>query len=409
MYILHIINLPDPSCKYCTRPTRKRTHDSLQTAEKVKSSIMSTNILKNSEHKLYKRWTFGTLSVMAAAFILTAFITVYRDPFFHYHAPLPEYNYPQKVYPDNNERYLNDGISRNFSYDGIITGTSMTENFKTSEADELFDANFIKVSYAGAKYKEINDNLKRAYEEDKEIKYIIRGLDCNDLILDKDAMDETFDYPTYLYNNNPFDDVSYVLNKSVLFEETLQVTKAKDGNGSSVHFDTYGNWYTFYETKFGAPYVLATYQLRKDQTSPIPLTEEEKQILSENLRQNVTELAAAHPETAFYLFFPPYSICYWDLLNNTGQIDRHMEAEKLAIEELLQYPNIKLYSFFDDFELVCNLDHYKDYLHYGESINSLILKRIKKEENLLTQDNYKQYLKKIEDFYHSYDYDSLHP
>lgn len=369
---------------------------------------MSTNMSENPENKLYKRWTVGTLFAIAAAFILTASITVYKDPFFHYHAPLSEYNYPQKEYPDNNERYLNDGISRNFSYDGIITGTSMTENFKASEADALFDARFIKVSYAGAKYKEINDNLKRAYQANKEIKYIIRGLDYNDLIVDKDAYDKTFDYPFYLYNDNPFDDVRYVLNKSVLFEETTQVIKVKSGKGSSVNFDTYANWNTFYKTKFGAKYVLATYQLQKTPSPQKALPEKDRQTLSENLRQNVTELAAEHPETTFYLFFPPYSICYWDLLNNTGQIDLHIETEKLAIEELLQYPNIKLYSFSDDFELVCNLDHYKDYLHYGEWINSILLERMKNEEYLLTPDNYNEYLQKIQDFYRSYDYNSLH-
>ena len=369
---------------------------------------MSINMPENSENKLYKRWTLGTLLAIAAAFILTASLTVYRDPFFHYHAPLPGYRYPQKEFPDNMERYLNDGITRNFSYDSIITGTSVTENFKVSEADELFDSHFIKVSFAGAKYKVINDNLRRAYQSGKEIRYIIRSLDYNDLILDKDACDETVSYPTYLYNNNPFDDISYVLNKSVLFEETMEVVKAKDGTGSSINFDTYGNWHTYYSSQFGAPYVLASYQLRKTPTPQTPLTEEEKQMVSENLRQNVTELAAKHPETTFYLFFPPYSICYWDLLNNTGRMERHFEAEKLAVEELLKYPNIKLYSFSDDFDLVCNLDHYRDYIHYGEEVNSRMLEWMKEDRHLLTRDNYEEYLRKVQDFYRSYDYESLH-
>lgn len=38
---------------------------------------------------------------------------------------------------------------RNFEYDAIIIGTSMTENFKTSEADALFAASFIKVPFSG--------------------------------------------------------------------------------------------------------------------------------------------------------------------------------------------------------------------------------------------------------------------
>lgn len=345
---------------------------------------------------------------MAVAFILTASLTIYRDPFFHYHAPLPAYHYPQKEYPANNERYLNDGISRNFSYDGIITGTSMTENIKASEADRLFDARFIKVPYAGAKYKEINDNLIRAFQADREIKYIIRALDYNDLVVYKDAYDETFRYPYYLYNDNPFDDVRYVLNKSVLLNETMSVVKAPDGMGSAVNFDTYANWNSYYSAKFGARYVLATYRLRKEDRPPRSLTQEERQMLLDNLRQNVTLLADEHPETDFYLYFPPYSICYWDILHNQGETDWRLEAEQLAIEELLKHPNIRLYSFCDNFELVCNLDHYKDYLHYSEQVNTWILENLKGEEYLLTEDNYLEYLEKIRDFYHSYDYDALH-
>ena len=93
--------------------------------------------------------------------------------------PLKKYEYPI-----NNERYQNDGITRNFEYDGIITGTSMTENFKTTEADSIFHASFIKVPFSGGWYKEINDNLKRAYDSGKSVKYIIRCLDYSLLIVD---------------------------------------------------------------------------------------------------------------------------------------------------------------------------------------------------------------------------------
>ena len=69
----------------------------------------------------------GTLAVLAVC----AAATIYIDPFFHYHAPLQEYQYPI-----NEERYQNDGIVKHFEYDALITGSSMCENFKTTEFDE---------------------------------------------------------------------------------------------------------------------------------------------------------------------------------------------------------------------------------------------------------------------------------
>lgn len=131
-------------------------------------------------------------------------------------------------------------------------------------------------------------------------------------------------------------------------------------------------------------------------------------MVTENIRQNVTALADEHPETTFYIFFPPYSICYWDMTNNDGTLNKIISAERLAIKELLKCPNIKLYSFCNNFELVCNLDNYKDYVHYGEWINSQILEWIHEGEYLLTEDNYIEYIKTKRKFYNSYDYHSLH-
>lgn len=175
---------------------------------------------EETEERKYKIWIISTLFFSISAFIMFATITIYIDPLFHYHKPLEKYKYPI-----NNERYQNDGITKNFEYESIITGTSMTENFKKSEADKIFGSDFIKVPFAGGHYKEINDNLKRAYNSGKNIKYIIRCLDYSHLVEGKDTYREDIEYPFYLYNSNLFDDVNYVLNKSILFEQTLGVIK----------------------------------------------------------------------------------------------------------------------------------------------------------------------------------------
>lgn len=53
----------------------------------------------------------------------------------------------------------------------------MTENFKTSEMNEIFGVNSIKVPYSGATYKELNDNLIIALENNPNLKTIVRCLD----------------------------------------------------------------------------------------------------------------------------------------------------------------------------------------------------------------------------------------
>lgn len=349
----------------------------------------------------YKIWIIITLVFTIIVFILFASIIIYIDPLFHYHKPLNKYKYPI-----NNERYQNDGITRNFEYESIITGTSMTENFKKSEADRIFGSDFIKVPFSGGHYKEINENLKRAYALGKNIKYVIRCIDYSLLIEDKNTYREDAEYPFYLYNNNLFDDVEYVLNKSILFEQTRGVIKHTKSGLETTNFDDYANWNRYYT--FGKETVLDTYTLNETASHVRVFSEDERRMVLGNVKQNVTSLASEHPETTFYYFFPPYSICYWDVLKNNGQTDWRIDAEQAAIEEILKYPNIKLYSFCNNFELVCNLDNYKDQAHYGEWVNSWILEWMHNDEYLLTKDNYKDYIKIIREFYNSYDYSSLH-
>lgn len=349
----------------------------------------------------HKIWIVCTLVLMAISFIMFASVIIYIDPFFHYHKPLENYDYPL-----NNERYQNDGITKNFEYESIITGTSMTENFKKSEADKIFGTDFIKVPFSGGHYKEINDNLERAFDAGKNIKYVIRCLDYSHLAENKDSFKEDVEYPVYLYNDKWYDDVNYILNKTVLFEQTRGVIKHTNEGTGATNFDDYANWNSFYT--FGAETVLSTYTLREIESPEKQLSDEDKERCLANIRQNVTDLAGKHPGTTFYYFFPPYSICYWDVLKNEGQINWHIDIEQSAIEEILKYPNIKLYSFCNNFELVCNLENYKDQAHYGEWVNSLILKWMYNDDYLLTKENYKEYMETIRQFYNSYDYSSLH-
>lgn len=354
------------------------------------------------EKASHRRWICGTLALTLLALLLFALPTICIDPLFHYHGPLPGF-----AYPLDNERYQNDGVLRHFSYDSIITGTSMTENFKTSEAERLFGGTFIKAPYSGGRYKEVNSALCRAYASGHEIRCVIRGLDSHMLITDKDAYREDYSYPSYLYNNNPFDDVQYVFNKTILFNYTLKVLDYTADGNQTTSFDDYANWSTNPAFVYGAESVLAPYEFAQTPPPSVPLTEEEREMIRGNLQQNVIDLALAHPETTFYLFVPPFSIVFWGMQYNEGGVERMLDAEQLRAEMLLEVPNIRLYSFADNFSLVCDLDNYRDYCHYGEWVNAWMLEQMAAGNYLLTRENYRDYFQRLRDFYTQYDYTAL--
>ena len=345
--------------------------------------------------------------VIAGTFVCLAMIgllTIFVDPFFHYHGPVEGLSYELL---EENSRYQNDGIARHFEYDALITGSSMTQNFKTTTMDQVFGVQSIKVAYSGARYKEINEALERAFEANPDIRIVVRGLDFAMLVSDKDAVRKDYEYPTYMTNDNVFDDVSYLFNKDILLNHTVETLWYTMSGGETTTIDAYGSLHD--DFTFGKESVLASYAVEVPQRGFVrELTEEERVMITENLEQNVLQLARAYPETTFYLFFPPYSIGYWDEMNSYNEVPFMLDAQELAIELLLEEPNIKLYCFWDNFDMICNLDNYFDSLHYGEWINDDILHWMYGEEYLLTKDNYQEHMDKLRDFYTTYDYASLH-
>ena len=89
-----------------------------------------------------KTWLRAFLILILAFLVMIGGFVVYLDPFFHYHAPLGGWYYEL-----GEQRSQNDGITRHFSYDAVITGTSMSENFKASEFDALFGTHSVKLPY----------------------------------------------------------------------------------------------------------------------------------------------------------------------------------------------------------------------------------------------------------------------
>lgn len=353
--------------------------------------------MKNSRYNMIV--LIGTTALLS----LTAALTIIIDPYFHYHKPLADFQY--KI---NNQRYQNDGILRNFDYDAIITGTSMTENFKTTQLDKMFGVKSVLTPFSGSTFKETGDNIKRAINYNDNIKMIIRSIDIS-RYFDKvnDMRYEDSYYPTYLTNNNPFDDVAYVWNKSVLFNNTLEILSTySKGSGSVTPFDEAYNWNEANE--FGKTAVLANYN-RKDTKAEknVVLTKEQLLDIQKNIDVNLAGVVKDNPEIQFYYFITPYSVVFWDSVERIGTLDMTLLAEKMIIESLIEYDNIHFFSFSDNLSITADLNNYKDIAHYSENVNSYILQCMKEDKHRLTKDNYKEYLERMNDIYSNYDYDSL--
>ena len=135
----------------------------------------------------------------------------------------------------------------------------MAQNFKTSEADVLFGVKSVKETFSGAAYKEISENLERALSRNRDLKTIIWTMDTNAILRDKDyvAYDE---YPVYLYDDNPWNDVNYVFNKEVWYHGVLNNLLMTITGQPSTTFDEYSSW----EKETGYENVMASYDRYRD-------------------------------------------------------------------------------------------------------------------------------------------------
>ncbi|MCR5416322.1 MAG: hypothetical protein K6E79_05975 [Pseudobutyrivibrio sp.] len=350
-----------------------------------------------------KKWFVSMLIILCLVLVTMASVIIVVDPYFHYHKPLAGLYYEL-----NNERSQNDGIIRHFDYDAIITGTSMAENFKTSEMDDIFGTNSIKVTFAGGSYNEINENLEKALKLHPEVKTVVRPLDYSYLM---DPVDRTREdlgtYPDYLYDDNPFNDVNYFFNKEILFDICLpMIEDAMAGKpGGITSFDDYSNWMDTAE--FGPAAALGDRTSFSEPTTKEPFVDELKEATKENITKNVIELAQANPDVQFYYYFTPYSVAWWGGVYEEGTMYRWIAAEQYAIELMLECDNIHLYSFNTEFDLTTDLNNYSDECHHGDWINSQILGWLYSGNYLLTKDNYMEYINEETQYYESFDYNSL--
>ncbi len=358
--------------------------------------------LINMKEKIWITIWF-TLSFSIVMFISAEVYKV--DPFFHYHKP----NISRYYYEISNERSQNDGILKHFDFDAMIVGTSMTENFRTTEMNDIFGCNAVKTPFSGGSYKEINDHIETALKHNNNLKIVVRALDM-DRFFDKwdNMRDDLGTYPTYLYDDNPFNDVRYYLNRDIVFSWVYKMIsdKKKESFEPGISsFDGYARWQGGYT--FGIDTVCPDGIYISNSEMEESLTEEEKGDIKENIKRNVTELADRYPNVDFYYFYSPYSIAWWREILDKGEFEKRLEAEKFITELILPHKNIHLYSFNNRTDIITDLNHYKDNAHYACWINSLMLKWMHDGEGLLSEDNYEDYLKQERKFYSTFDYEGL--
>lgn len=282
------------------------------------------------------------------------------DPFFHYHAPLE--GFPYEV---DNQLSQNPGMARHMDYDSVILGSSMTVNFDTRTfADELgLDA--IKLPYSGAYPKDISNIMSVIFESHPDVDTVFLGIDVINYSSDVDQI--KFPLPEYLYDDNYVNDISYVLNKDVLLNYVIKPVISPQPTDLAT---VYSSWWTdeYYNINYVLPNYLAEYESLSPRPEELPKEYFEEQICV-NMKENILPYIEAHPDTRFVIFYPPYSILFWNDCINQNKLEATLDEYEVISRMLLEYDNCEIFFFADEEDIITDLNNYADYTHYHPRFN----------------------------------------
>lgn len=345
-----------------------------------------------------KRWLAGFLGIFLAGLAGCMALVIWVDPFFQYHKPLTWFPYLV-----DNQVNQNPGLAKHMDYDGILIGSSMTASFNTDWFEELMGMKTQKLSYNGSYPKDLSNIMQLVFDaKGDQVKAVYMAVDQSTFSADPE--ETKFPVTDYLYDDNVFNDVPYLLNKDVLLDYILR--PLADRKDASDWAELYKPWWT--DEYYNKANVLMYYEAAEEKQEEEALAADYfKDAVEENLQKNILPYIEAHPETEFYIFYPPYSILFWNDVTREKELEAVIGRLEYMTERLLNYENVHVFNFLGKEDIICNLNNYADYMHYHKNVCRYITECFATGENELHPENYGQAFDEIRTLAMSYNYPAI--
>ncbi len=283
------------------------------------------------------------------------------------------------------QRYQNPGLARNYSYDTIIIGSSMTENFVPTYVDKKLEVKSLKLSMSGASAREENLIIQTALQTG-QVKNILWGLDYGSL---KGAADrvrnEDVPFPYYFYDRYSYNDLPYLLSITTLKSSTIALRnhyqQHPPANADLESLNNWNSWSTF--SRDGLMKMWQDEQNNK--ATGVKLYDKMDSSLAAmqaSFDHNILPLIRQNPGVNFVIYYPPYSILrYRSIFDEDPQLFySEMQIKRYICTQLSNYSNVSIYDFQSDKSLNTHLNKYKDYSHHSQEFNEYIIDSIAKKD-----------------------------
>jgi len=293
--------------------------------------------------------------------LLLVLITYVCDPFYQYHQP-----YLTDAQPFYDRDHQVPGSVRTSEYDSILLGSSVAENFDTSVIDAHYNCTTLKVVRASGSTADLLYYLEQVHDA-QTLTHVFWCMDIFALNADTQVTLYSAETPRHLHTATILDDFTYLLNKDILFQEIPQnLAFAAMGKGTG------GNAYNWAENKtFSAQQAMRAYAKPTQNVAPY-IPEDSRECTDQNLAAILSEINS-HPQVQYTIFFPPYSMIWWDCGYTSGISDEYFYTLEKALPALAACPNVDLHYFQAEQDIICDLDNYMDMIHYAPEVNQFML------------------------------------
>jgi hypothetical protein len=290
------------------------------------------------------------------------------DPYQYFHRAWYEPRF------STNERWQLPGLARVYAYDTIVLGTSMAQNYYPSAVERALGGHVLKLAMSGSSVHE-QTLLFEVARRTGQVKRVLWSLDEGQCHGAPDRVYAGAPFPSFLYEGGPAAWVGYLLNASVLqtSAEIARDLPPRRAPGGLVVPDDFNSFDKAY--RFGRDRALAEYEIARTAPASPPL---DLDAMMRSCDANVIATIRAHPDIAFDVILPPYSILLWkaELDRDPDRLRQRFEFSGQLVARLLPLANAHVFDFRDVAAITHDLDRYKDMSHFDATINRYIVESI---------------------------------
>lgn len=312
----------------------------------------------------YRQWCRAYLAASVAGLAAVMLFNFAVDPFQQYRRAA----FYKPIFTQSKQRHINPGIAKNYPYDAVIIGSSMSESFQKLQVDKVLRWDVAKLPMAGMTAHEMRKllDLVLAGGKARTVMVVLDFFafygDVDRFFLGADSM------PLYLYDDSRWNDCRYLLNADATYasiEALLPFMKPKRRSYEHAYVDVF------------TPDVKDL--LRRYRTGAVrTITDEPCDVgrMMTSFRRNLLDVVAARRDVRFIMLYPPYSVLVWHEAARHGSFGKLLEFKERSAEELLRHPHVEVYDFQHDAAIVTELSNYKDAVHYSHEVAAGMIRSI---------------------------------